>query len=101
MPEYSITFARSARRELQGLPSNTAKRILERIEALAETPRPRGCRKLRGSGVPAEDWDVLIEWLETIEDVQVARSALGELEKAGGDRERAGWLRWEDVRDEM
>lgn len=51
--------------------------------------------------VPAEDWDSLIEWLETLEDLQVARSALAELRKAGGDRERAGWHRWEDVRDEL
>lgn len=51
--------------------------------------------------IPAEDWEALIEWLETLEDLQIARSALAELKTAGGDRERAGWLRWEDVRDDL
>ena len=40
----------------------------------------------------ADDWESLIEWLETLEDVQIARQALAELRAAGGDRERAGWL---------
>ena len=51
--------------------------------------------------VREEEWETLIEWLETLEDLQVAQTAAAELEKAGGDRERAGWLRWEDVRDEL
>ncbi len=51
--------------------------------------------------VPGQDWETLIEWLETLEDRQVARSALAELETAGGNRERAGWLRWEDVKAEL
>lgn len=38
----------------------------------------------------AEDWEALIEWLETIEDLQIARKALAELKAAGGDRKRAG-----------
>ena len=46
--------------------------------------------------VSANDWEALIDWLETLEDVQVARQAFAELEAAGGDRQRAGWLRWED-----
>ena len=44
-----------------------------------------------------EDWEALIEWLETLEDVHVARQALAELKAAGGDRARAGWLEWESV----
>jgi len=51
--------------------------------------------------VPAEDWQVLIEWLEGLEDLQLARQSLAELRQAGGDRERAGWLRWDDVREEL
>jgi hypothetical protein len=49
----------------------------------------------------AEDWDVLIEWLETIEDAQVAREALKELKAAGGDREKAGWLEWSKVSGDL
>ncbi len=39
----------------------------------------------------ADDWEALIDWLETVEDVQIAREALAELKAAGGDRQRAGW----------
>lgn len=50
MTEYVITFARSARRELERLEHPLAHRILARIEDLATEPRPVGCRKLQGSG---------------------------------------------------
>lgn len=39
----------------------------------------------------AEDWEALIEWLETLEDVHIARQALADLQAANGDRQRAGW----------
>ena len=48
MDDYTIAFARSARRELEELDAALVKRIFQRIESLAEDPRPRGCRKLRG-----------------------------------------------------
>ena len=48
MAEYTITFARSARRELEALDAPLVERIVTAIEALARAPRPRGCRKLRG-----------------------------------------------------
>jgi hypothetical protein len=51
--------------------------------------------------IPAEDWEVMIEWLESLEDLQVARAGLAELRKAEGDRERAGWLRWADLRRDL
>ncbi len=51
--------------------------------------------------VSADDWEAMIEWLETLEDIQTARDALKELKAAGGDPDKAGWLRWEDVRDEL
>ena len=44
----------------------------------------------------SEDWEALVEWLETNEDIKIAGNAAAELEAAGGDRQRAGWLRWED-----
>ena len=49
----------------------------------------------------AEDWEAVIEWLETLEDTQVARQAFAELKAAGGDRKRAGWLEWAEVADEI
>jgi len=49
MGEYQVVFARSARRELEGLPESLAKRVLRRIERLSTAPRPRACQKLAGS----------------------------------------------------
>jgi PHD/YefM family antitoxin component YafN of YafNO toxin-antitoxin module len=51
--------------------------------------------------VDAEDWEALLEWLETIEDIQAFQESQAQLDAAGGDPERAGWLRWEDVRDDL
>jgi hypothetical protein len=51
--------------------------------------------------VPVEDWEAMIEWLEGLEDLDIARRALAEVREAAGDRERAGWLRWDDVREEL
>lgn len=55
MSTYQLTFARSARRDLEDLPRSVAARILARIEALAENPRPHGCRKLQG---PSQLWRI-------------------------------------------
>ena len=57
MSFYQIIFARSARQELEALPRRVAERILTRIEILAETPRPRGCRKLQG---PSQLWRIRV-----------------------------------------
>lgn len=48
MAECSITFARSARRELEALDSSIILRILSKIETLAVHPMPHGSRKLSG-----------------------------------------------------
>jgi mRNA interferase RelE/StbE len=47
--EYSVLFARSARKELERLGEPLVSRVLRRIEALAAIPRPDGCRKLQGA----------------------------------------------------
>ncbi len=57
MADYTITFARSARKELERLDRSIVARILTRVEALAHAPRPSGCKKLRGS---AELWRIRI-----------------------------------------
>ena len=51
--------------------------------------------------VNADDWEALIEWLETLEDVDIAKQAMAELKAAGGDREKAGWLAWHAVEAEL
>jgi mRNA interferase RelE/StbE len=46
---YSITFARSARKEIETLDIGTATKIFHKIEGLSGECRPQGCRKLKGS----------------------------------------------------
>ena len=49
----------------------------------------------------AEDWDALIEWLEDLEDAKIAKQAISELKAANGDREKAGWLEWSEVEEQL
>ena len=49
MAEYVVVFARSARKELQNLDPQVARRILKQIEALVTDPRPSGVVKLEGA----------------------------------------------------
>ena len=49
VPKYTVRFVRSARKDLEALPDAAIQRIFPRIEALAEDPRPSGCKKLRGA----------------------------------------------------
>ena len=49
----------------------------------------------------AEDWEAMVEWLETVEDVQVAQQAFEQLKAAGGDRKRAGWIGWDEAEKEL
>jgi mRNA interferase RelE/StbE len=48
MADYAITFARSARRELEALDASVVRRVVSRIDGLAQEPRPSGSRKLQG-----------------------------------------------------
>ena len=49
----------------------------------------------------ADDWESLIEWLETLEDVSIAKKAFAELKAAKGNRKRAGWVEWDKVKDNL
>jgi len=51
--------------------------------------------------IEAEEWEGLIEWLEALEDTAVFEQAMADLAASGGSPQRAGWLRWEDVRSPL
>jgi len=51
--------------------------------------------------VSEDNWEALVEWLETLEDLQTVRQAFVELTMAGGDRKQAGWLEWKTVSGEL
>ena len=48
MASYKLTFKKSVARDLHALPERDVRRILERIDALADDPRGPGCSKLSG-----------------------------------------------------
>jgi hypothetical protein len=68
--------------------------ILQSVRFIASNGR-------RFAVLDADDWDALVEWLETLEDTGIARDAYERLKAAGGDRERAGWKEWQAVRGEI
>jgi hypothetical protein len=49
----------------------------------------------------ADDWEALVEWVEDLEDTQIVRAAFAELRAAGEDRQRAGWLTWDEADREL
>lgn len=52
--------------------------------------------KLEGKKVTIlelEDWHKLLNWLETLEDIEIVKTALHDLREAGGDRQKAGCLK--------
>jgi mRNA interferase RelE/StbE len=48
VPKYSLEIKQSAQKELDALDDALFARIDPRILALADQPRPAGCKKLRG-----------------------------------------------------
>jgi mRNA interferase RelE/StbE len=50
MAVYEIFFKKSVEKDFKAIPKNDLKKIIKRIGALAEDPRPQGCEKLTGQG---------------------------------------------------
>ncbi len=48
MAAYKVFFKKSVEKDFTAIPKKDLKKILKRIEALAEDPRPPGCEKLTG-----------------------------------------------------
>jgi mRNA interferase RelE/StbE len=46
MASYSLRFKESVAKDLRSFPKQDVKRILNRIDALADNPRPAGAEKL-------------------------------------------------------
>jgi mRNA interferase RelE/StbE len=45
---YKVLITRSATKELEAVPLKDRRRIVARIQGLADDPRPPGCEKLSG-----------------------------------------------------
>ncbi len=64
MENYRLLLKQSAAKELDGLPRQDLLRVIERIRALSNNPRPLGCEKLSGQEryrVRQGDYRVLYE----------------------------------------
>ena len=48
MPDYQIQITKTAQKQLDKLPDSVAGILIETIQDLAATPRPQGCKKLKG-----------------------------------------------------
>jgi mRNA interferase RelE/StbE len=76
---YSVSLAASAEKELFGLPQNVIARIVPRLERLAATPRPQGCKKLVGGQnewrIRVGDYRVVYEINDKARTVEVTRIA--------------------------
>ncbi len=46
MAKYKIEIKKSAIKELNNLPKNDLKRIIQKIQNLSDNPRPSDCKKL-------------------------------------------------------
>jgi mRNA interferase RelE/StbE len=76
---YAVEVKPAARKELEALPDNVLSRVVRKLEALAYTPRPAGCKKLKGHKdhwrVRVGDWRVVYIIDETAKVVSVTRIA--------------------------
>ena len=57
MSSYRVALTASADKELHSLPTKVIARMMPRLENLAITPRPPGCKKLRGGD---DEWRIRI-----------------------------------------
>ena len=48
MVAYKLFFKKSVQKDFDTIPKKDLRKILNRIEALEEDPRPHGCEKLTG-----------------------------------------------------
>ena len=51
MASYRIVFKRSVAKDLRRIPNKDVQRVLKRINALADEPRPAGVEKLTGDEI--------------------------------------------------
>jgi mRNA interferase RelE/StbE len=62
---YSLSILRKAQKELAQLPLDSYRRVLQAIRALANDPRPSGCRKL----TDREGWRIRVGNFRVIYDI--------------------------------
>jgi mRNA interferase RelE/StbE len=78
MGRYSLHFRRSVEKDLRSIRAGDVRKILKRIERLADDPRPAGCEKLSGEEkyrVRQGVYRILYEILDTELTITVVKVA--------------------------
>ena len=79
MGSHTVEIKPSARKELEALSGTLLGRVVNRIESLRETPRPAGCKKLKGYKdqwrIRIGDWRVVYIIDDAAKIVRVTRIA--------------------------
>jgi len=74
---YRVLIERGAEKDLSRLTAGLQVRVIAAIQALANNPRPPGCRKLTGSRndwrIRVGDYRILYEITDTIRIVRINR----------------------------
>jgi mRNA interferase RelE/StbE len=70
---YEVYIEKTAENDLKRLPTSTFDRIIPQIRALAQNPRPSGCRKLTGS---KNDWRIRIGDYRVLYEIDEKAKAL-------------------------
>ena len=76
MARYSLLLTRSAAKELESVPAKDRQRIVSKISALADNPRPAGSEKLSGDDkyrIRQGDYRILYEIVDAKLIVTVVR----------------------------
>jgi hypothetical protein len=72
--------------------------IVEALQSVQYVVNEQGQRTAVLMNIHA--WDTLIQWLETVIDAKIAAQVLSDLQTRGERPQRAGWLAWDDIREE-
>ena len=74
---YEVLLERRAERDIKKLPEEIFHRIIPRLKALSDNPKPSGCRKITGSKsdwrIRIGDYRVIYEINERAKTVKVMR----------------------------
>ncbi|WP_445367107.1 type II toxin-antitoxin system RelE family toxin [Methylomonas sp. BW4-1] len=77
MTAYAVEIKRSAQKELSQLPKAVAEKVVTQIRALADDPRPNGCKKLVGTEhsyrIRVNDYRVVYSVLDSRLIIQVIK----------------------------
>jgi mRNA interferase RelE/StbE len=76
---YSVEVKPPAQKELEALPSSVLPRVIQKMESLGNTPRPAGCKKLKGHRdqwrIRVGDWRVVYIIDDTAKLISITRIA--------------------------